>query len=191
MDEKRFRFAWKAALRREILRGRCRRRTSSPSSAGSKRATAETSKRSWLSLTPKCEWHAALPMVGGVTVYRGHEGDSPSVLADVGDVLAEIRVRVPRDSGPWRPDRRGRHAFRARGKGSGVEVRDARCLRDRRQEAQSDPGSNTISIPRKPSKPPGCGSRAMSQENVETYRRVGEAFNLGATRRRRNCSTRR
>ena len=71
-------------------------------------------------LDPEVEYHAALPMVGGDAVYRGHEGIRER-LGEVWDVLAETEFEFPeiRDLGD-RIVAVGR--FRARGKGSGVEV---------------------------------------------------------------------
>jgi hypothetical protein len=46
-------------------------------------------------LDPDVEWHAALPMVGGDAVYRGHEGIR-EWLGDVWDVLAEPSSSSPR-----------------------------------------------------------------------------------------------
>ena len=71
-------------------------------------------------LDPDVEWHTALPMVGGDAVYRGHEGIR-EWLGDVWDVLDETEFEFPeiRDLGD-RIVAVGR--FRARGKGSGVEV---------------------------------------------------------------------
>src|SRR5215207_686886 len=91
-------------------------------------------------LDPDVEWHAALPMVGGDAVYRGHVGIR-AWLGDVWDVFAETEFEFPgiRDLGDrivavgW---------LRGCGKGERSRSRDTRCLRGRRQGAQSDPGSN-------------------------------------------------
>jgi ketosteroid isomerase-like protein len=71
-------------------------------------------------LDPKVEWHAALPMLGGEAVYRGHEGVREFLL-DVWGVLADTEFKFPeiRDVGDQVV---GLGHFRGRGKGSGVEV---------------------------------------------------------------------
>jgi ketosteroid isomerase-like protein len=71
-------------------------------------------------LDPDVEWHAALPMLGGDAVYRGHEGVRDFLL-DVWEVIADTEFDFPeiRDVG----DRVvGLGHFRGRGKGSGVET---------------------------------------------------------------------
>ena len=45
-------------------------------------------------LDPEVEYHAALPMVGGDAVYRGHEGIR-EWLGEVWDVLAETEFEFP------------------------------------------------------------------------------------------------
>src|SRR5262245_56227116 len=71
-------------------------------------------------LHPDVEWHAALPMVGGDAVYRGHEGVR-EFLSEIWEVLADIEFEFPeiRDVGDQVV---GIGNFRARGKGSGVEA---------------------------------------------------------------------
>jgi ketosteroid isomerase-like protein len=71
-------------------------------------------------LDPEVEWHAALPMLGGDAVYRGHEGVR-EFLPEVWEVLADTRVEFPeiRDVGDLVV---GVGHFRGRGKGSGVEA---------------------------------------------------------------------
>jgi ketosteroid isomerase-like protein len=71
-------------------------------------------------LDPKVEWHAALPMLGGDAVYRGHEGVR-EILLDVWEVIADTEFDFPeiRDAGDQVV---GLGHFRGRGKGSGVET---------------------------------------------------------------------
>jgi ketosteroid isomerase-like protein len=71
-------------------------------------------------LDPKVEWHAALPMLGGEAVYRGHEGVREFLL-DVWEVIADTEFDFPeiRDVGDKVV---GLGHFRGRGKGSGVET---------------------------------------------------------------------
>jgi ketosteroid isomerase-like protein len=45
-------------------------------------------------LHPEVEWHAALPMLGGDTVYRGHEGVR-EFLRELWEVLADTRLDFP------------------------------------------------------------------------------------------------
>ena len=113
-------------------------------------------------LDPEVEYHAALPMVGGNAVYRGHEGIR-EWLEDVGDVLAETEFEFPeiRDLGD-RIVAVGR--FRARGKGSGVEVEMpvAYVIDVRGPKAI---GFEPISIPRRPSKPPDSPSSRFGRKS--------------------------
>lgn len=45
-------------------------------------------------LDPDVEWHAALPMLGGDTVYRGHEGVR-EFLREIWEVMADTRFDFP------------------------------------------------------------------------------------------------
>jgi ketosteroid isomerase-like protein len=69
-------------------------------------------------LDPEVEWHAALPILGGDAVYRGHDGVR-EFLPEVWAVLADPRFEFPeiRDLGDQVV---GVGHFRGRGKGSGV-----------------------------------------------------------------------
>jgi ketosteroid isomerase-like protein len=71
-------------------------------------------------LDPDVEWHAALPMLGGDAVYRGH-GGVREFLLDVWEVIADTEFDFPeiRDAGDQVV---GLGHFRGRGKGSGVET---------------------------------------------------------------------
>ena len=69
-------------------------------------------------LDVEVEWHAALPMLGGDAVYRGHDGVR-SFLSEVYEVLGDTRFEFPdiRDAGD-QVVALGR--FRGRGEASGV-----------------------------------------------------------------------
>ncbi|MGH2702839.1 MAG: nuclear transport factor 2 family protein [Actinomycetota bacterium] len=69
-------------------------------------------------LDVEVEWHAALPMLGGDAVYRGH-GGVRSFLSEVWEVLGDNRFEFPdiRDAGD-RVVALGH--FSARGEASGV-----------------------------------------------------------------------
>jgi uncharacterized protein len=71
-------------------------------------------------LDPDVEWHAALPMLGGDAVYRGHDGVR-KFLPEVWEVLADTELEFPeiRDAGDQVV---ALGHFRGRGKGSGVEA---------------------------------------------------------------------
>jgi ketosteroid isomerase-like protein len=106
-------------------------------------------------LHPDVEWHAMLPMLGGDAVYRGHEGVR-AWLRDLEETFAETHLEFPeiRDLGD-RIVAIGR--LRARGR---VAPRP-RCLSPTWSSSRMARGSGfgPTSIPKKPSKPPGCGSR--------------------------------
>jgi uncharacterized protein len=69
-------------------------------------------------LDPDVEWHAALPLLGGDAVYRGHERVR-EFLPEIWDVLADTAFEFPdiRDLGD-RVVAIGR--FRGRGEASGI-----------------------------------------------------------------------
>ena len=71
-------------------------------------------------LHPEVEWHAALPMLGGDAVYRGHEGVR-EFLREVWEVLADTRFDFPdiREVGDQIV---AIGHLRGRGEGSGVET---------------------------------------------------------------------
>src|SRR5436190_1149065 len=108
-------------------------------------------------LDPKVEWHSALliPFGGEATVSRGHDGVR-EVLGEVNEALAEVHLDYSeiRDLG----DRiAGIGRIRTRGKQSGVVTEMAFGTVTHMKNGKAI-RIWTTSIPKRPSKPPSCGS---------------------------------
>src|SRR5688572_10054921 len=109
-------------------------------------------------LDVEVEWHAALPMLGGDAVYRGHDGVR-AFLSDVWDVLGDTSSRPALKLGrlapsrPATPRRSGRRAWRS-GRAGRLRSRSARC-RGRRGRAAPPRRAR----PRRDARPPGAPPR--------------------------------
>src|SRR5438093_11216524 len=107
-------------------------------------------------LDPEVEWHSALhALLGGEqTVFRGHDGVR-EMIRDLNEAFGEFHIEISavRDLG----DRLvGIGHVRARGKGSGAETETPFSPSSPRSRTARRLRSGAISIPRRPSKPPGC-----------------------------------
>ena len=153
-------FAWKAAVRREILRGRCRRRTSQPSSAATRRSTGATigaHGARYEIATPDVEWGATGAFPGVEGVYRGPEAMQRwidvirSEWKDFEVALDEVLY----DRGTCSQSPSGSEAEDVKA------VQRSRCASSR--PTGSSKGSSGGELPspngRQPSKPPGFRSR--------------------------------
>jgi hypothetical protein len=116
-------------------------------------------------IDPEVEWRGALQALleSEATVYRGHDGVRQWVR-DIDEALADIRLELPeiRDLGD-RIVAIGR--LRARGKASGAETESSfGCVVEWKMARRLGFGASSPTT--RPSKPPGCGSRAPASGNV-------------------------